>query len=290
MEKQKVVFTSRKDNLRMAGVLRLPDQFDLSKDYPAVVVTGPMLSLKEQAQATYADRLTEAGYVTLVYDGIYFGESQGEPRGLELPAIKEIDIESAVDFLEGLPFVDANRIGGLGICGGGSYMAVAGVKEDRFKAIVSVVPAISNIAESPMAGFFRPEDEVKAEKAAYEKGEGPVTYLNFMPRAFDEGAAFYYTQRGNVRGYSNKAVAWSQLDLISYNVPEIMKDMKKPYLVVSGENAWSKPASTEVFEAVPGSDKAMYVIPEASHFDLYDLEPYVSEAMDEITPFFSKNL
>lgn len=33
--------------MRMAGLLRLPEGFDLSKDYPAIVLTGPMLSVKE---------------------------------------------------------------------------------------------------------------------------------------------------------------------------------------------------------------------------------------------------
>lgn len=290
MDVQKVVFKNKELNTRMAGLLRLPDGFDLSKDYPAVVITGPMLSVKEQAQSVYAERLTEAGYVTLVFDGTYFGESEGLPRGQELPDVKESDIEAAVDYLANLPFVDNDRIGGLGICGSGSYMSVAGVKEPRLKAVTAIVPAISNIANSPMMGFFKPEEEVKAAKGAYDKGEGELMYLNFMPRAFDEGAAYYYSSRGNRPGWSNQVVAWSQLELVKYNVTEIMKEMKKPYLVISGENAWSKPSSEEVFGAVPHDNKEMHVIPEASHFDMYDLEPFVSEAFQYIIPFFEKNL
>lgn len=289
METQKVVFMNKALGLRMAGLLRLPTGFDLSKDYPAVVLTGQMLSIKEQAASVYAGRLTEAGYVTLCFDGSYLGESQGTPRGLELPDVKEKDIESAVDFLETLPFVDKDRIAGLGICGGGSYMSVAGVKEPRLKAVVAVVPAISDISKSPMMGFFKPEEEVRAAKEAWEKGEAEPMYLNFMPRSFEEGAAYYYTQRGNMRRYSNLAVAWSQLELVRYNVPEIMKGMRKPYLVVTGENAWSRPASTEVFEAVPGN-KQMVVVPEAGHFDMYDLDPYVTEAADAILRFLEKHL
>lgn len=290
MNTQKVVFLNKAAGLRMAGLLRTPCGFDPGKNYPAIVVTGPMLSVKEQAQSVYAERLTEAGYVTLVFDGLYTGESEGLPRGLELPDMKEVDIESAVDYLESLPYVDKDRIGGLGICGSGSYMSVAGVKDARLKAITAVVPAISDISTSPMMGFFKPEEEVRAAKEAYDKGEGGVMYLNFMPRAFDEGAAYYYTARGNRRGYSNKAVAWSQLELVKYNVPVIMKDMKKPYLVISGENAWSRPSSREVFDALPGENKAMVVIEEAGHFDLYDLDPFVSEAFEHILPFFAKNL
>lgn len=120
MDTQKVVFINKKLQTRMAGLLRLPDNFNISANYPAVVVTGPMLSIKEQAQSVYAQRLTEAGYVTLVFDGTYFGESEGTPRWQELPSMKEVDIESAIDYLESLPYVDNDRIGGLGICGSGS--------------------------------------------------------------------------------------------------------------------------------------------------------------------------
>lgn len=290
MNQQKIVFKNKELNLRLSGILRIPDDFDINKDYPAVVITGPMLSVKEQAQSVYAKRLTENGYVTLVFDGSYFGESQGTPRQQELPDVKESDIEGAVDYLENLEYVDADRIGGLGICGSGSYMSVAGVKEPRLKAVTAIVPAISDISKSAMAGFFKPEDEVKQAKEAYENGEGELEYLNFMPRAFDEGAAYYYTSRGTHPRWSNRVVAWSQLELVKYNVINIMKDMKKPYLVITGENAWSRESSTEVFDAVPTDEKEMHVIPEAGHFDLYDLAPYVSEAFEYIIPFFEKNL
>ena len=290
MDAQKVVFMNKALDLRLAGILYIPEAFDLSKNYPAVVVTGPMLSVKEQAQSVYARKLTEAGYVTLVFDGAYFGESEGTPRGQELPDVKESDIEGAVDYLCSLPYVDKERIGGLGICGSGSYMSVAGVKEPRLKAITAIVPAIADISTSPMMGFFKPEAEVLAAKEAYDKGKGELMYLNFMPRAFEEGAAYYYSSRGTHPSWSNQVVAWSQRELVKYNVPNIMKDMTKPYCVISGENAWSKPSSEDVFNAVPHSNKEMHVIPEAGHFDMYDLAPFVSEAFDYILPFFGKYL
>ena len=125
--------------------------------------------------------------------------------------LKESDIESAVDYLCSLPYVDNKRIGGLGICGSGSYMSVAGVKEPRIKAVTAIVPAISDISTSPMMGFFKPEEEVEAAKEAYDKGKGEMMYLNFMPRAFEEGAAYYYSARGTHPRWSNQVVAWSQL-------------------------------------------------------------------------------
>lgn len=287
---QNVTFKNKALDLRLAGQLYLPAEFDGTKNYAVIVVTGPMLSIKEQAQATYANLLAEAGYIALTFDGAYFGESEGLPRQQELPDVKETDIEGAVDFLESLPYVDNNRIGGLGICGSGSYMSVAGVKEPRLKAITAVVPAISDISTSPMTNFFMPEDEVRATKEAYENGTGELVHLNFQPRAFKEGAQYYYSARGNRPRWSNQVVAWSQLELIKYNVTEIMKEMTKPYLVITAENAWSQPASREIFDAAKSTVKEWVVIPEASHFDMYDLYPFVDEAVEAILPFFNDNL
>ena len=287
---QNVTFKNKALDLRLAGQLYLPAEFDGTKNYAAIVVTGPMLSIKEQAQATYANLLAEAGYIALTFDGAYFGESEGLPRQQELPDVKETDIEGAVDFLESLPYVDNNRIGGLGICGSGSYMSVAGVKEPRLKAITAVVPAISDISTSPMTNLFIPEDEVRAAKEAYENGTGELVPLNFQPRAFEEGAQYCYSARGNRPRWSNQVVAWSQLELIKYNVTEIMKEMTKPYLVITAENAWSQPASREIFDAAKSTVKEWVVIPEASHFDMYDLYPFVDEAAEAILPFFNDNL
>lgn len=287
---QNVTFKNKALDLRLAGQLYLPAEFDGTKNYVAIVVTGPMLSIKEQAQATYANLLAEAGYIALTFDGAYFGESEGLPRQQELPDVKETDIEGAVDFLESLPYVDNNRIGGLGICGSGSYMSVADVKEPRLKAITAVVPAISDISTSPMTNFFMPEDEVRAAKEAYENGTGELVHLNSQPRAFEEGAQYYYSARGNRPRWSNQVVAWSQLELIKYNVTEIMKEMTKPYLVITAENAWSQPASREIFDAAKSTVKEWVVIPEASHFDMYDLYPFVDEAAEAILPFFNDNL
>lgn len=287
---QNVTFKNKALDLRLAGQLYLPAEFDGTKNYAAIVVTGPMLSIKEQAQATYANLLAEAGYIALTFDGAYFGESEGLPRQQELPDVKETDIEGAVDFLESLSYVDNNRIGGLGICGSGSYMSVAGVKEPRLKAITAVVPAISDISTSPMTNFFMPEDEVRAAKEAYENGTGELVHLNSQPRAFEEGAQYYYSARGNRPRWSNQVVAWSQLELIKYNVTEIIKEMTKPYLVITAENAWSQPASREIFDAAKSTVKEWVVIPEASHFDMYDLYPFVDEAAEAILPFFNDNL
>lgn len=44
---QNVTFKNKALDLRLAGQLYLPAEFDGTKNYAAIVVTGPMLSIKE---------------------------------------------------------------------------------------------------------------------------------------------------------------------------------------------------------------------------------------------------
>ena len=124
----------------LAGALFLPEGFEESGSYPALVIAHPEGSVKEQAPALYAQKLAEQGFVALTFDGAYMGESSGEPHFTTDPAQRVEDIRCAVDYLTTLPFVNQERLGGLGICAGGAYMIDAAKTEKRFAAIGAVVP------------------------------------------------------------------------------------------------------------------------------------------------------
>lgn len=281
-----VTFTNEDSGLELAGILFRPDGFDEAKTYPAVVVAGPMLSVKEQAQSVYAQRLAEQGYLSMVFDYSYFGESEGEPRQLEVPDVKASDISSAVTFLQSLPYVEDERIGGVGICGSGSYMPYAAISDERIHAVVSIVPATTMDSMISM-----PLDQAEADQKAYEAGEAEPTYVDLMPRAYAEGAAYYYNEdRGWRENWDNHAVSWSELSWVNFHPTELAAQLNTPYLVITGENAWSRPGAEKMYENAASADKEFYLIDGAGHFDVYDLEPYVTEAMEQIIPFFAEHL
>ena len=280
---EKVNFKNQENGFNLAGLLFKPENFDETKKYPAIVITGPMLSVKEQCQSIYAERMAKEGYVTMVFDYSYFGESEGEPRYLELPDIKASDIKAAVTYLSFLEFVDEGKIGGIGICGSGSYMPYGAISDERIKVVASVVPGTT------MDTFiYKPLEEVAKDKEAYENGTAKPTYIDLMPRAFAEGAAYYYNKERGLRdNWSNMAVSWSEEGFAKFHPTQEISKLKVPYIVITGEDAWSKAGAKELYEKAT-SEKEYHEVKGAGHFDMYDLEPYVTENIEYISTFFAK--
>src|ERR1700684_1705020 len=124
--------------IKMAGNLYFPDGFDDSGSYPAIVSVHPGGGVEEQTAGLYAEKLAERGFVTLAFDASHQGASGGEPHFLDDPMRRVGDIYSAVDYLTSLSFVDADRIGALGICAGSGAAIKASSTERRIKAVATV--------------------------------------------------------------------------------------------------------------------------------------------------------
>ena len=126
------------NGLTMVANVYTPAGYDTAKTYPALVVAHPNGGCKEQVAGLYSQRMAEQGYICLAFDAAYQGGSEGEPRNVDKPANRIEDIHRAADILTQYPGVDANRIGILGICGGGGYTLKAAQTDKRFKAVATL--------------------------------------------------------------------------------------------------------------------------------------------------------
>ncbi|MBI3950906.1 MAG: alpha/beta hydrolase [Acidobacteria bacterium] len=135
MRSEEVTFYS--EGAKVAGILRFPDDLDQGRR-PGIVQGPGWLGLKDaKLYQRYHEKLTEAGYVILVFDYRGFGDSEGE-RGLLMPQRQAEDIRNAMTYLQTRAEVDENRIGlfGSGGTGGAVPIYVAAV-DPRVKCVVS---------------------------------------------------------------------------------------------------------------------------------------------------------
>jgi fermentation-respiration switch protein FrsA (DUF1100 family) len=126
----------------IAADIHFPPDFDKSKKYPAIISAHPIGSCKEQTSGNvYGSALAKAGFVVIAFDASFQGASGGEPRSIEDPTLRVEDFRHVSDYLVTLSYVDEDRIGVLGICGGGAYSINAAMTERRIKAIGTVTGA-----------------------------------------------------------------------------------------------------------------------------------------------------
>ncbi|WP_439678400.1 alpha/beta hydrolase [Embleya sp. MST-111070] len=295
----------------VAAVVRQPKDFDATKKYPAVVCAHPISSCKEQtAGSVYAERLTEQGYVTLAFDASHQGESGGEPRYLEDPATRVEDFRCAVDYLVTLDYVDEDRIGALGVCGGGGYAANATMTEHRIKALVTVVGANygrlmreGDLSAGAAIGML---EAIGRQRTAEARGAEPAI-TTYIPESQAEREAagitdidtvqaidYYKTPRGANPNSPNKlrmsglaaAVGWD-----AFHLAEVL--LTQPLQIIVGDvpgSFGSYRDGFELFDRARSEHKDILVVKGASHYDLYDQPFAVDQAFEKITPFFKNHL
>lgn len=96
------------------------------------------------------------GFLTIAFDPSYTGESGGEPRYIASPDINTEDFQAAVDYLTNNKDVDSERIGILGICGGGGIALNAACYDIRIKA--TVTSTMYNMSRVSAKGYFNEAD------------------------------------------------------------------------------------------------------------------------------------
>ncbi|MCH5599206.1 alpha/beta hydrolase [Niabella ginsengisoli] len=143
------------NGIDIAANIYTPANYDATKKYPAIVIAHPNGGIKEQTAGLYAQRLAEAGYITIAADAAYQGASGGVPRHTDKPANRIEDIHGMADFISQYAGVNAGRLGVLGICGGGGYTLKAAQSDKRFKAVATL--SMFNSGEVRRNGFQNSE-------------------------------------------------------------------------------------------------------------------------------------
>ena len=300
---RKVNFKNRLWNV--SGHLHLPDNFDETQKYPAIVCVHPGSSVKEQTAGLYAEKLGLKGFIALAYDASFQGESGGEPRYLEDPTTRGEDIRCAVDYLTTLSFVDRNCIGLLGICAGGGYAANAAMTERRIKAVATVVGTNAGRAFRE-ANFLEALEVVSTRRTAEANGTEPMI-TNWTPNSVEEAKQagineldmleaidYYRTSRGEFPTSNNKLLFTSMSNLIMFDAFHLAEFLlTQPLLVIVGDKVGafgSYRDGFDLYNKAASKNKKIHVVKGASHYDLYDRPEATKEALEHIIPFLKENL
>jgi len=303
---ERVTFKNR-IAIDLAGDLYVPRGIDRSRKYRAIVVGHPFGGVKEQTAGLHAQKLAELGYVTLAFDASFYGDSGGQPRNIEVPEIRVEDYNAAVDFLSNHPLVDADRIGVLGICGGGIYAVNAAQIDPRIKALATISmfdvgrlrrEGLRDVLPRNYQERMKVYEEYSAQRTK-DFADGDVRYVNAIQDSWKDAdkeilRQYYDYYRNPARGalpnskneYSFTSmgpmmnfVAFTQIETIS----------PRPLLFIVGDRASSAYFSEDAYSKA-AEPKELFVVPDAQHFDLYDKPECLAVTLPKLNEFFSAHL
>lgn len=254
----------------------------------AIAVCGPFGAVKEQVSGRYAQTLAERGYLAIAFDPSFTGESGGQPRNVASPDINTEDFCAAVDYLSTREDVNPEQIGILGICGWGGFAVNAAAIDTRIKA--TVASTMYDMTRVTAKGYFDEADnadtryEMKKQlnaqrtddyrNGAYALAGGvPQTLPEDAPQFMKDYNAYYKTPRGYHKRSLGSNGGWnvtSALSLLNMPILAYAGEIRSAVLLVHGEKAHSRYFSEDVFKALKGDNKELFIVSDAVHTDLYD--------------------
>lgn len=295
----------------ISALVLTPANFDDSKTYPTMISVHPFGSCKEQTSSSvYGKALAEAGYVVIAFDASYQGQSGGTPRFIENPSQRVEDISHVIDYAVTLPYVDNERIGSIGVCGGGAYVFNSALTEKRVKAVVGITPV--NLGRLFREAFteFNPLGalEAMAAQRTAEALGGDLQVNELLPPSIEfardnglterdvfEATDYYKTPRGQSEGgatrmlfsHAQKTLTWD-----AFAFAETL--MTQPMMAVIGQKVGAFGAyrdGKEIYgKSFASKDRQLVELQDWSHYDLYDNPEPVALAMQQILPFLTKHL
>jgi fermentation-respiration switch protein FrsA (DUF1100 family) len=294
--KRRITFD--RDGLTLVGDLFTPENFEQGGQYEAVIVEGSFSSVKEQMAGTYAQKFAEQGFVALAFDYAHYGESAGEPRQLESPGEKLSDLQAAVSYLTGLPYVQA--VGVVGVCTSGGIAAYLGAAKPRIKALATVAaflpgPALFSMMYGEEAVAQRKEAAADSRRKYAETGE-----VDFIP-AYSEvdqsaanygpaGSFDYYLNeaRGNIPQYRNESALMGLEEFLEFDPVSKASAISSPTMVVHSDGCAFPDEAKKLYSALQGRKELVWA--DGTHYDYYDSQAQIDNAVANVTRFFRTHL
>lgn len=295
--------------VKIAANVYTPANYNPAKKYPAIVVAHSNGGVKEQVAGLYAQRLAELGYITIAADAAYQGASGGNPRHLDVPYYRTEDIHGMVDYISQYAGVDTDRIGALGIFGGGGYTLNAAKSEKRVKAVATI--SIFNSGRVRRNGYMDSQlnsiNERMSQAAAARAAEikdGTVSYsgnVDFDALSdesiakigtdlYREGMLYY----GRTHRHPNSTFSYttsSLMELMAWDATDNIELIDQPLLLIAGEKADSLYMSEEAFAKATGTqDKELFKVPGATHIKTYYVPEYVDQIVNKLQGFYGRTL
>lgn len=255
-----IEFQSGKEIVR--GVLHEPNT---PRPHPALIFAHGLLST-HQEYGDYPERFCERGYLTLAIDFRGHGASEGQ-RGFMSTERNVEDLRHAIDYIEGNPGIDNNRIGLIGHSFGGDAVVCTAARDERVRIVVAgaTVGRLRDELKPGELTLYRIIDVLNRFQKRFT--QRPL-YVPYRVTYKDIFANEECRERARSAGFLQTSVCTDFIPVaMTQDATLCAQNVHVPTLVVQGElDAVVTHASTRAtFDAIACKDKEWYEVKGSGH-------------------------
>jgi uncharacterized protein len=295
------------DGYRLAGHVYRPPEAAPGQVTPGIVMAGPVSSVKEQTLPHYAERFADAGYTVLTFDPRGFGDSGGEPRFHYDPWLIVSDYVNAAARMMARDDVHAERVAAVGVCMGGGFAVATAARERRLAACASIAGGYDIggtfqrvMGADGLAAYMRLANELHDR----QRQTGEIQYIPTIAKELSDEvpvaimplaeAYSYYarTSRDHAPRWSWETTAASLEPYLTFNaISQVPLVAPTPLLIVHGTTDVALPPelAQAAYDAAVGPKELVW-IETHNHIELYDQDPYVSDAVGHVLGWLDRAL
>jgi pimeloyl-ACP methyl ester carboxylesterase len=291
----------------LTGDLYLPEGFDPSKTYKAIVGASPFPQVRGQIPAIYGPEMAARGFIYLGFDYLGMGDSPALPGEFKHSRYMFRLIENtwdAVSYLGTLPFVE--EVYGLGVCQGGSIISSAAVTDHRIKKIVTVSGMMA--ADAFQWGDRGIVDQMicganASKQKMYATGEADLIWPNVLNDTMtreefnaigipmSDDTYNYYGKDGvagpgKVENFTNEHIGDQAMQSLISIAEHYADKITQPTMVIYGPSAATAICSTNFIDRLTNSPEVR-AFDEFSHVDFYWKPEAVKASCDAAAEFLN---
>lgn len=214
-----------------------------------------------------------------------------------------------VDYISKYPGVNNQRIGALGICGGGGYTLNAVKSDKRIKAVATL--SMFNTGEVRRNGYMNSGlDTIQqrlhqaSDARAKEIATGEISYtgtvdfdkidesrLKEIPTdLYREGLIYYGITHRHPKSTFTYTTS-SLMELMTWDARDNIELIDQPLLMMAGSKADSLYMTKEAYAKATGTKhKELFLVDGATHIQTYYVPKYVDQFVNKLQAFYGEYL
>lgn len=256
---------------RVAGLLHVPEG---EGPFAGIVLCHGFAGVKELLLPAFAERFAAAGFCSLTFDYRGFGASGGD-RGRIIAEHQITDVLSALAFLQRGSRIDAARIGLWGTSLGGANAIVAASRSPLVGCLA--VQLTFGSGERVVTGAMSDQEKERfsatLQRMASKRDQTGKEMMVPLQKVLTDpqSAAFYERYVDSFDALRIKVPFLTVLETLRFEPERWLPELTIPiHIVGAGKDAVNPPEESHRLYAAARDPKALLMIEEATHYDLYE--------------------